>query len=225
MTAVTPGADGQASGPDEAGRALAGIRPLPRLDDPMPRPDWRESLTLAADLALLGIVLTLACALLVTAGAALVTASVAVDQVCTHRSFPGLRELARTARHTALPGLVAVLVTLLAAGALALDCAALRTGAVPGGPVLLAVTVALAAAGGAVSAVALVRLGQTGGRGYRAALRWSVRLLTTRPVVAIGALVTIGLPALLAVTIPATAPLLPAFVLFGLHVVVRRSHR
>jgi Protein of unknown function, DUF624 len=191
--------------------------------DPLPRPDWRESVALAADLALLGIVVTLACLPVVTAGAALSTASVAVDQVCTHRTFPSLGELARTFRRSLLPGMAAVLVVLVVGALLALDATALRSGAVPGGPVLLAVTALLAAAGYAVAAVALVRLGQTGGRGYRDALRWSLRQLAARPMLGAALVLTIVLPILLAATIAVTTPLLPGFVLFGLHVVVRRK--
>jgi hypothetical protein len=191
--------------------------------DPLPRPDWRESLALAADLALLGIVVTLASLPVVTAGAALTTASVAIDQVCTHRTFPSPADLARTARRTLLPGMAAVLVALAVGTLLALDATALRSGAVPGGAALLVVTALLAAGGYAIAATALVRLGQTGGRGYRNALRWSLRQLGARPLLAPGLVLTLVLPAVLASTIAVTTPLLPGFVLFGLHVVVRRK--
>ncbi len=193
--------------------------------EPLPRPDWRDSVALAADLALLGIVLTLAGLSVVAAGGALVTASVAMDQVGTHRSFPNLRELLATLRHSLLPGFAALLVLLVFAGLLGVDALALAAGRVPGGTALLIPTALLAGAGLAVAGTALVRLGQTGGRGYRAALRYALGLLARRPLVALAVLATMAAPALLATLVPATALLMPGFVLFGLHVVVRRAQQ
>ena len=74
-------------------------------DETLPRPDWRDSLALAADLALLGIVTTLAALPVVTAGAALATASVAADHVCRDRALPPVPLLWHTFRRALLPGL------------------------------------------------------------------------------------------------------------------------
>jgi len=209
----TPGSDAAASG---------ARLPVDRAE-PLPRPDWRDSLALAADLALTGILLTFACVLVVPAGAALVTASVAMDQVGTDRTFPAARELLRVLRRSLARGAVTALLALVGIGLLALDALALASGWVPGGTPLLLLTAVVAGAGLAVAGTALVLLGQAGGRGYRAALRAAVRLLRARPPLGVAVLATLAIPALLAGVVPGTAPLLPGFVLFGLHVVVRRA--
>jgi hypothetical protein len=105
---------------------------------------------------------------------------------------------------------------------LAFDIRLLATGLVPGGSALLVVTVALAAAGLAVGVLALVRVGTTGGRGWLAAARWAAGRLAARPWLGVVLLLVLVLPAVLGVMIPATALLLPGFVLFALHVVARR---
>jgi hypothetical protein len=190
--------------------------------EPLPRPDWRDSVALAADLALLGIVVTLACLPVVTAGGALAAASTAVDRVCTDRTFPPLRELGQTFLRGLLPGLGAIL-TAVAAGALvSVDLRAIAGGQVPGGVPVLVATVAVTAVAAALALITLVRLGSTGGRGWIPALVWSWRRLLARPLVGPAVLVTVALPVLLASTIPVTTPLLAGFALFAAHVVVRR---
>jgi hypothetical protein len=206
---------------DPAAGPAAGPRPVP----PLPRPDWRDSIALAADLALLGIVVAIACLPVVTAGGALVAASVGVDRAGTDRSFPAARELLAVLRRNLLRGFAAVLLAMAAAGAVAVDLLAVAGGRVPGGPVLAGLTAVLAAAGLAVAGTALVRLGQTGGEGYRAALRYALALLGRRPLAGLGIVIAVALPVLLAGIIPATAIMLPGFVLFGLHAVVRKAMR
>jgi hypothetical protein len=105
---------------------------------------------------------------------------------------------------------------------LTFDIQLLATGLVPGGSALLVLTVALAAAGLAVGVLALVRVGTTGGRGWLAAARWAASRLAARPWLGVVLLLVLVLPAVLGVMIPATALLLPGFVLFALHVVARR---
>lgn len=190
--------------------------------EPLPKPGWRDSVALAADLALVGIAVSIGCLTVVGAGGALVTASVAVDQAVAHRSFPAAGRLLGTLRHALLPGAAALVVAAVPAVLLVLDVLALASGRVPGGAPLLLVTAVVAAAAIAVAATALVRLGQTGGRGYRHALRFAVRLLARRPLLGIAVAPTVAAPVLLAMLVPATAPLVPGFVLFALHVVVRR---
>jgi hypothetical protein len=190
--------------------------------EPLPRPGWRESVALAADLALVGIALSVGCLTVVGAGGALVTASVAVDQAVAHRSFPSAARLLETLRRTLLPGAAAALAVAVPAVLLALDAIAVATGRVPGGAPLVLVTMLVAAGLVAVAGTALVRLGQTGGRGYRYSLRFAVRLLARRPSLAFAVVPTVLAPVLLAALVPATAPLVPGFALFALHVVVRR---
>ena len=190
--------------------------------EPLPRADWRESVALAADLALVGIAVTVGCLSVVGAGGTLVAASVAVDQAAAHRSFPPVRHLLGTLRQALLPGFGALLAVAVPAGLLLLDALALADGRVPGGVPLLVATGLVAAGLVAVASVALVRLGQTGGRGYRAALGYAARLLARRPLLAVAVVPTVAAPVLLGALVPATAPLVPGFALFGLHAVVRR---
>jgi len=190
--------------------------------EPLPRPGWRDSVALAADLALVGIAMSIGCLTVIGAGGALVTASVAVDQAVTHRSFPSAGRLLTTLRHALLPGAAALLAAAVPVGLLTLDALAVASGRVPGGAPLLLVTVLVAAGAIAVAGTALVRLGQTGGRGYRHALRFALGLLGRRPLLGIAVLPTVAGPILLAALVPATAPLVPGFALFALHVVVRR---
>jgi hypothetical protein len=128
-------------------------------------------------------------------------------------------------RDNLLRGLAATVLALVAAAALAIDALAVAGGRVPGGLVMLTVTALVAAAGLAVAATALVRLGQTGGHGYRAALRHTLRLLGRRPPAGLAVLATMAVPAVLATVIPVTAVLLPGFVLFALHAVLRKTTR
>lgn len=193
--------------------------------EPLPRPDWRDSLALAADLALLGIVVTIASVPVVTAGGALATASVAVDRACRDRGLPPTAELLRTFLRALLPGLGAMAVAAAAVGLLVADLAVLWSGQVPGGPALLVVTALVGLYALAVALLAVVRVGGTDGRGWRAAVGWSARLIAARPLAGVAVLLVVALPVLLASAIAVTAPLLVGFGLFALHVVVRRTAR
>jgi hypothetical protein len=119
--------------------------------DTVPRPDWRDGLALAADLALLGILTTLACLPAVTAGAALATASVAADHACVHRGLPPSAALGRTLWRALLPGLGVTAGAAAAVALLVIDMRALAAGIVPGGWPLVAVTIAVSVAALAVA--------------------------------------------------------------------------
>ena len=186
--------------------------------DAVPRSDWRDSLALASDLALLGIMTMVACVPVVTAGAAMATASAAADHACVHGGLPPMADLWRTFRRALLPGLGATAAVIVAILLLGLDVRLLAGGLVPGGAALLAVTIAVATAGLAVGLLALVRVGITGGQGWVPALRWAA----ARPALAATTVLVVALPLVLGFMVPATALLLPGFVLFALHVVARR---
>jgi len=190
---------------------------------PVDRPDWRESLSAAADLALIGFLTVFGCLLVVPAGAAATTASVAVDHLCRTRSLPSTRDLVRTAARSLLPGFAAVAVAAGAGLLIAFDVRLLAAGTIPGGPVALAAIALMAAGLAAVAATTLVRVGQTGGTGWVPALRWSLRLLRARPLTGFAVLVTVAVPVALALAVPVLGFLLPGFALYALHVVVRRA--
>jgi hypothetical protein len=185
------------------------------------RPDWRESLSLAADLALLGIVTTIACVPVVTAGAALATASSVVDHACRDRRLPSIMDIVRTARRALLPGFAATAVAMAAAGLLWLDLRAVAIGRVPGGYPVLVATALLGLAAIATAAVAVVLVGRTDGLGWIRAVRAAANLLSARPALAPAVLGVLAVVAVLGVALPVLVPLLIGMALFALHVVLR----
>jgi hypothetical protein len=185
------------------------------------RPDWREGLSLATDLALIGIMVTVACAPVLTAGAAVRTGSVAVRRVVDGGPIPSTVDLWRVFRAALAPGAVATVVVLAAAGLLAVDVAVLSGGRVPGALVVLAATVVLAVAGAALAALTTVRLGRTEDT-WRAASTWAFAAARQAPGAALATAGVLALAAVIAVLVPITVPLLVGFTLFALHVVVRR---
>jgi hypothetical protein len=188
-----------------------------------PRTDWRDLVSTAADLALIGIAVTLAIAPLVTAGAAVRTGSLAVARVVQGERVPPAGELWRAFRRSLLPGLAAAVVVLAAAGLLVVDLVALSRGRVPGGPVAIALTACVMAGLAAVAALTVVRLGHDATVGWLAALRWAAGTLRRRPGIAAGTVAVLALAGSLAVLVPATAPLVVGFALFALHVVTHRA--
>ncbi|MEU4237245.1 hypothetical protein [Actinoplanes sp. NPDC026619] len=123
--------------------------------------DWRNSLRLAADLALLGIVVTLLSLPLLTAGAAVATGSYAIGHLIAEGRWPTFADLWPVFRRRLVPGLIAGPAVAAAATLVVIDVAALRRGTVPGGaPVLTAVLIAAVLAVGYLALVA-VRAGAT----------------------------------------------------------------
>src|SRR5687768_9088199 len=124
--------------------------------------DWRDTLRDAADLALVGIVVTVAAVPVVTTGTAAAVGAEAVHQRFTDGHWPGPRDLLRSFGRRLLPGALATLTVLAAALLLGLNIYWLRQGLAPGGELLLALT--------AVAGVALIGLVALAipflGRGY-----------------------------------------------------------
>ena len=69
------------------------------------RQPWRDTVRVAADLALLGIVVTAAALPVVTAGAAVATGSAALHHFLTRDRWPDGRDAWRAFRRGLLPGL------------------------------------------------------------------------------------------------------------------------
>ncbi|MGI5146041.1 hypothetical protein ACQEVC_06515 [Plantactinospora sp. CA-294935] len=187
------------------------------------RPDWRDTLRNATDLALLGIVITVAALPVVTAGAAVATGSAALHSWIETGSWPGVRPVLRDFRRAVLPGILPTLLGGIAAAVLAVNLLALTRGVVPGGAVLVVVTAALAVAAGGFAGLTVVRLGQRGGQGWRDALRAAAQTVRDRPVTLLGTAGTVALATLLCVLIlPPLTPILVGYTLFGLHATTRR---
>jgi hypothetical protein len=189
----------------------------------MARTDWRDGLATAADLALVGIAVTLAAVPLVTAGAAVRTGSLAARRIVDGERVPPFGELWLVFRRAVLPGLAATVVLLAVAALLVVDLVALSSGRVPGGLPAIALTGCLAAAVASVAALTVARLGRDVDGGWLAALRWAGRTARRRPAIAAGVLGVLALAVALAVLVPATAPLVVGFTLYAIHVVARRA--
>ncbi|GAB2568444.1 hypothetical protein Aab01nite_44870 [Paractinoplanes abujensis] len=179
--------------------------------------DWRDSLRLAADLALLGILMTLACLPVVTAGAAVGTGSAALDELLTLGRWPTAAELWRSFRTRLVPWAWAGPLVLATAWLLAIDVAALRRGAVPGGrPLVVVLLVVAALAAGFVALVA-------GLSGRPDPLRRARALVAAHPAILLAATGVVLLAALLAAFVhPALVPVLAGCTLFAVHTVLRR---
>ena len=172
------------------------------------RRDWRETLTLATDLALLGLLMVAAALPLVTAGAAIATGSAAVRRYLSDGRWPGVAFCWRVFRRSLLPGFGAALAGGAAVALVVVDLLALRDGRVPGGVPLMAVTIAVAAL---VAGYAGLALAGASDRGPRVVAR------------AAGVIV---LAVLLAVLVhPVLVPVLAGYTLFALHVLARRAER
>lgn len=184
--------------------------------------DWRDSLRLAADLALLGIVVTLLSLPLLTAGAAVAAGSRAVHHLITEGRWPSLADCWAAFRNRLVPGLAAGPAVALAAVLITLDVAALRHGTVPGGaPVLTVVLVAAALTAGYVALVAV-----HAGTSERGAARAAFTLALSHPVVPLAAAGVLAVVLVLATLVhPALVPVLAGYALFALHVVTPRATR
>ncbi|GIF14345.1 hypothetical protein Ate01nite_43770 [Actinoplanes teichomyceticus] len=184
---------------------------------PPARADWRDRLTLATDLALIGIAVTALALPVVTAPAALAAGSAAVHDRCRDGRLPGWRPVLRQFRRGILPGVPA----LSAAAALLIDLIAVRGGGVPGGPVLFAVTGVVAVWLSGVAALTLVALGRAPDRTWRAAAAWA----WDRPKCATALAVTGVIAFFLALAVPVTLPLVIGFHLFAIHMISDRLAR
>ncbi|WP_250002850.1 hypothetical protein [Actinoplanes sp. M2I2] len=184
-----------------------------------PGVDWRDSLRLAADLALLGVLVVLACAPIVTAGAACGTASAAVHRLLTIGRWPTAAECWTDFRTRLAPGLLSGPLVLAVGWLVAVDVAALRRGAVPGGALMIAAVLLIAAAAAGFAALAAGLAGQSSAHPVRRA----AALVAARP----SALAATTGVVLVAVTLaafihPALVPVLAGYTLFAVHAVLRR---
>lgn len=181
--------------------------------------DWRDSLRLAADLALLGILVTLAALPVVTAGAAVGTGSAALHKLLTCGRWPTAAECWSLFRSSLARGWWAGPFVLVAAWLIAIDVAALNRGAVPGGRPLAAALLVLACLGAGYAAVVA---GVSGGSQTHA-VRRAAALATARPATLPATTGVVLLAVLLAALIhPVLVPVLAGYVLFAVHAVLQR---
>lgn len=186
----------------------------------MTRPGWGDTLRTAADVALLGVVLTIAALPVVTAGAAAAAGSAAVHHFQRYDRWPDAAASWRVFRRHLLPGAAAVAAGLLAAALLVIDVVVLRSGLVPGGGVLTALTAMLLVAAAGWAGLLLVALGTDPGRGWRAAARSAAAARPGAVAAAAGVLLLAGLIGTFGH--PVLVPVIAGYALFALHAVAGR---
>ncbi|MEU8408912.1 hypothetical protein AB0C19_22190 [Micromonospora sp. NPDC048842] len=187
------------------------------------RRDWRDVARDAADLALLGILLTLAAVPLLTAAAAAGTASAAVHDWTRTGSWPSARTTLRRFGRAVLPGVPVSLLALAGAALLAADLAALATGRVPGGPVALLVTALIAAGLAGYAGLVVVEVGGNGGGRWWASARSAARACLDAPTRWAALTGVVALAGLLTVLVtPVAVPILAGYTVAALHAVTVR---
>ncbi|MGW5555644.1 hypothetical protein ACWER9_00280 [Micromonospora sp. NPDC003944] len=192
-------------------------------DDAGGRRDWRDVVRDAADLALLGILLTLAAAPLLTAAAAVGTASAALHDWTRTGSWPSAGTTVRRFGRSLLPGVPVSLLALTVAGLLAVDLAALGTDRVPGGTAALLVTALIAASLAGYAGLVVVEVGGNGGGRWRACARSAARACLDAPTRWAALTGVVALAGLLAVLVtPVAVPILAGYTMAALHAVTVR---
>jgi hypothetical protein len=184
--------------------------------------DWRETLTAAADFAMLGIAMTIASLCVLTLGAALATGSAAAAHWCRYRSLPPVPDMARVFVRALGAGVLVSLVAVAGVLLLVADLVLVGHGLVPGGRGFLVVSVLVAAQVVGLGALVLVGVGARGGTGWRAAARWAGGAASAAPLAPTALAAVLAVAATIAVMVPVVTPVLLGFVLFALHVVARR---
>ncbi|MBT8226231.1 MAG: hypothetical protein HKP61_11980 [Dactylosporangium sp.] len=204
---------------DEATRTAPQSEPEP--EQPT-RPDWKDTLVAATDIAIIGFGVVAASLLVVTLGGALAAGSFAAHQWIRHRQLPGFGEVWRLFLRWILPGALATGAVAGATTVLVIDIGAVRGGTVPGGSILLAATWFVVAGMAATIVLALVHLGRQPAEGWWRAARWAARTTAVAPHRAALPLGTAALASLLGLMVPVTFPVLVGFGLFAVHVVADR---
>lgn len=185
----------------------------------MARRDWKDTVTVAADIALVGIAVTVCSLPVLTAGAAVHAGSVAVRDIidgCAVRPSA----LWRVFRRSLLPGALATVATATLAWLLLFNLGAVASGRVPGGLPVLVGTGAVAAALLAACVLGVVHLAHH--HSWAGALRWAAGTVWRQPLTAAMVAGVSSIAAVIGALIPVTAPLLVGYLLFAVHVLAAR---
>ena len=188
------------------------------------RRDWRDTVQVAADLALLGLLVALAALPVVTAGAAVATGSAAVHHYLEHDRWPGTRFCWAVFRGRLLSGFLASAVFAAAMTLVVVDVLALRAGVVPGGTPLIALTVAVVAVAAGYAGLVVVAAGAEDDARVTGTPPPARSGTVGRPVTVASAAGVVALAVFLGLLVhPALTPVMAGFTLFALHVVARRT--
>lgn len=185
----------------------------------MARRDWKDTVTVAADIALVGIAVTLCSLPVLTAGAAAHAGSIAVRDIIDGSAVRPA-ELWRAFRRSLLPGAVATVATATIGLLLLFNLGAVASGRVPGGLPVLVGTGAVAAALLAACAFGVVHLAHH--HSWSGALRWAAGTVWRQPLTAAMVAGVSSIAAVIGAAVPVTAPLLVGYLLFAVHVVLAR---
>jgi hypothetical protein len=184
--------------------------------------DWRDTLRLAGDLAFLGLVVAVLSLPLCTAGAAVAAGSHAIHHLITEGRWPSFADCRAAFRRRLVSGLWAGPAVVAGVIAIHLDVEALRRGVVPGGGPVLTVTLLAAVAIAGYAAMVAVQAGVAGSGAPRATLSAAL----AHPLAPVAAAGVLAVAIVLAIFIhPVLLPVLAAYALFALHVVVPRLTR
>lgn len=183
------------------------------------RRDWKDTVTVAADIALVGIAVTVCSLPVLTAGAAVHAGSVAVRDIIDGSAVRPA-ELWRAFRRSLLPGAAATVATATLGSLLLFNLGAVASGRVPGGLPVLVGTGAVAAALLAACAFGVVHLAHH--HSWPGALRWAAGTVWRQPLTAAMVAGVSSIAAVIGALIPVTAPLLVGYLLFAVHVVAAR---
>ncbi|GAB3936483.1 hypothetical protein GCM10027614_13060 [Micromonospora vulcania] len=138
-------------------------------------------------------------------------------------SWPSARTTLGRFGRSVLPGVPVSLLTIVVAGLLAADLAALATGRVPGGTPTLLVTALVTAGLAGWAGLVVVEVGGNGGGRWRAAARSAARACLDAPTRWATLTGVTALAALLAVLVtPVAVPILAGYTVAALHAVARR---
>ncbi|MET7424887.1 hypothetical protein [Dactylosporangium sp. NPDC005555] len=183
------------------------------------RRDFTETVTVAADLALVGIAVTVCSLPVLTAGAAVHAGSVAVRDI-VDGSKVRVAELRRVFLRSLLPGAVCTVAAATLGWLLLFNLGAVASGRVPGGLPVLVGTVAVAAALLAAGALGVVHLAHH--HSWPGALRWAAGTVWRQPLTAAMVAGVSSIAAVIGAMVPVTAPLLVGYLLFAFHVLAAR---
>ena len=190
----------------------------------MRRRDWRDTVQVATDLALLGLLVALAALPVVTAGAAVATGSAAVHHYLEHDRWPGARFCWAVFRGRLLSGFLASAVFAAAMSLVVVDVLALRAGVVPGGTPLIVLTVAVVAVAAGYAGLVVVAAGAEDDARITGTPPPARSGTVGRPVTVASAAGVVALAVFLGLLVhPALTPVMAGFTLFALHVVSRRT--
>jgi hypothetical protein len=200
------------------------MRPEPAEQSTSLRRDWRETVRIATDLALLGFLTALAALPVVTAGAAVAASSAAVHHHLEYDRWPGPRACWAVFRRRLLSGFLVSAGCAAAAALVVADLLALHSGAVPGGLPGMALTAGAALAAAGYAGLRVVGTGAADSDRYSGVADPAPSGGSPQPAEMAAGAGVLAVAVVLGVLVhPVLTPVVAAYTLFALHVIARRT--